>query len=83
MKYVESLITAKLKKKQMYIDLRKKNVCCLFNEFIVQPTPDRFFYVCFFGVGVVKQSTEEMLNRLSVVCFQGFCYKSGQRSKTS
>ena len=24
MKYVESLITAKLKKKQMYIDLRKK-----------------------------------------------------------
>ena len=66
----------------MYIDLRKKNVCCLFNEFIMQPTPDRF-YVCFFGVGVVKQSTEEMLNRLSVVCFQGFCYKSGQRSKTS
>lgn len=74
MKYVESLITAKLKKK-MYIDLRKKKMCCLFNEIIVQPTPDRFFYVCFFGVGVV--------NRLSVVCFQGFCYKSGQRSKTS
>ena len=46
----------------MYIDLRKKNVCCLFNEFIMQPTPDRFSYVCFFGVGVVKQSTEEMLN---------------------
>ena len=66
----------------MYIEIKKKNVCCLFNEFIMQPTPDRF-YVCFFGVGVVKQSTEEMLNRLSVVCFQGFCYKSGQRSKTS
>ena len=65
----------------MYIDLRKKK--CLFNEFIMQPTTERFFYVCFFGVGVVKQSTEEMLNRLSVVCFQGFCYKSGQRSKTS
>ena len=83
MKYVESLITAKFKKKKMYIDLRKKKMCCLFNEFIMQPTTERFFYVCFFGVGVVKQSTEEMLNRLSVVCFQGFCYKSGQRSKTS
>lgn len=53
------------------------------NEFIMQPTPDRFFYVSFFGVRVVKQSTEEMLNLLSVVCFQGFCYKSGLRSENS
>ena len=29
MKYVESLITAKLKEKQMYIDLRK-NMCVAF-----------------------------------------------------
>lgn len=55
----------------MYIELRKKNVCCLFNEFIMQPTPDRF-YVCFFGVGVVKQSTEEMLNLSLLFVFKGF-----------